>query len=85
MSIAAIVAAVVGLFNRLADILLVRRRGAEIEQARADGANAADIQTIQHLSEIANAQSDNATPASDGVVAVAGRLQSRFDAQRERP
>ncbi len=84
MTIAAIVAAILGLFNRPADWALARQRGAEIEQARADGANAADIQTIQHLSEIADAQSDNTTPASDGVVAVAGRLQSKFDPQGER-
>lgn len=82
MNIAALAAAVLGLFTRLADLLLMRRRGAEIEQARSDGANAADLETIKTLSEIANAQSDNATPASDGVVAVADRLQRKF-AQRD--
>ncbi len=83
MSLAALAAAIFGLFNRFADWALARQRGGEIDRARADGANSADIETISTLSEIANAQSDNSTPASDGVDAVAGRMRARF-AEHER-
>jgi hypothetical protein len=87
MNIAALVAAIVGLFNRIADWALARQRGSEIDQAKQDGANAADIETLSTLSEIADAQSDNQHPAADGVAAVAGRLRARFEehAQRSGP
>ena len=77
MTIAAAFAAFAGFLSRLADWMLGRQRAAALSQSRADGANAADLATLKTLTEIAHDQSDNSSPAADGVHAVADRLRAR--------